>query len=170
MTAQQHAIATQDAAPAPQATKSEKKQRISKRIAQAIELLVSGECQYQKDAAERVNITPEHLCKALKKPTVRVFYERAARESIAAGVMRASARLINLIDASSEHVSFDASKHVLGIAGIKPAQDAQVSVNIDVKAGYIIDLSEPGSSELTQPNNSKPAISTTYERIGVDEP
>lgn len=134
----------------PQAAKQEKKQRISKRVAQAIELLVSGECRYQKDAAERANITPEHLCKALKKPTVRVFYERAARESIAAGTMRASARLIGLLDASSEHVSFDAAKHVLGIAGIKPTADAQVSVNVEIKAGYVIDLTgrqktEPGT-------------------------
>jgi hypothetical protein len=47
-----------------------------------------------------------------------------------------------LIDAGSEHVSADVSKHTLAIAGIKPAADAQVSVNIDIKAGYVIDLTD----------------------------
>jgi hypothetical protein len=84
-----------------------------------------------------------------------VFMERAARDSIASGVMRASARLNGLIDASSEHVSLDATKHVLGIAGIKPAQDAQVSVNIDIKAGYVIDLSdEPKPMRDVTPDRS----------------
>jgi hypothetical protein len=71
-----------------------------------------------------------------------VFIERCARETIAAGTMRASARLVELLDASSEHVSLDASKHMLAIAGIKPTADAQVSVNIDIKAGYVIDLTD----------------------------
>ena len=33
---------------------------------------------------------------------------------------------VELLDAGSEHVSLDATKHMLGIAGIKPAADAQV--------------------------------------------
>jgi hypothetical protein len=68
--------------------------------------------------------------------------ERRARETIANGTMRASARLIELLDSASDHVSLDAVKHQLGIAGIKPASDAQVSVNIDIKAGYVIDLTD----------------------------
>lgn len=53
-----------------------------------------------------------------------------------------AARLEALIDSASDHVAFDASKHVLAIAGIKPVAEPQVSVNIDVRAGYVIDLSE----------------------------
>jgi hypothetical protein len=45
-----------------------------------------------------------------------------------------------LIHAESEHVAFRASEHVLAVSGIAPANQLQVSVNIDVKAGYIIDL------------------------------
>jgi hypothetical protein len=74
-----------------------------------------------------------------------VFIERSARQNIAQGTMRASARLLQLVDAASEHVSLDASKYTLAIAGIKPTADAQVSVNIDIKAGYVIDLTDkPG--------------------------
>jgi hypothetical protein len=71
-----------------------------------------------------------------------VFIARKMRETIAIGGLRASARLVELIDAGSEHVSADVSKHTLAIAGIKPRADAQVSVNIDIKAGYVIDLTD----------------------------
>jgi hypothetical protein len=33
------------------------------------------------------------------------------------------------------------------VAGIKPAADAAVNVNIEMRAGYVIDLSEPGQPE-----------------------
>jgi len=117
-----------------------KEPRISKRIRQVVDLLVSGECKTQKAAAARLELHPDYVCRELKKPQVQVFIARSARNSLANGVMRASARLNNLVDAESEHVSLDASKHVLAIAGIKPTADAQVSVNIDIKAGYVIDL------------------------------
>lgn len=49
---------------------------------------------------------------------------------------------LELLDSASEHVRNDASAFVLGLAGIKPKADAQVSVNIDIKAGYVIDLTD----------------------------
>jgi hypothetical protein len=128
----------------PEAVKPAREKRVSKRLSEAIRLLLTGECKTQKAAAERVHMNASHFCEAMQKPHVRVFIERRMRETIAAGTMRASARLVELLDAGSEHVSLDASKHVLAIAGIKPAADTQVSVNIDIKAGYVIDLSEPG--------------------------
>jgi hypothetical protein len=88
-----------------------------------------------------------------------VFIARKMRQTIAIGALRASSRLVELIDGASEHVSLDASKHALAIEGIKPTHDAQVSVNIDIKAGYVIDLRDeprdvtPGAidARLTQP-------------------
>lgn len=133
-------IVAEQAAPSEQ--KPQRERRVSRRVAEAVRLLVTGECATQRAAAERSGLTPGHLCEMLKKPHVRVFVERRARETIAAGMMRASARLNQLVDAGSEHVSLDATKHVLALAGIKPASDAQVSVNIDIKAGYVIDLSD----------------------------
>jgi hypothetical protein len=83
-----------------------------------------------------------YLSEALRKPEIQVFIARQAREKIALGQLRAADRMVDLIDCDSLTTSFDASKHVLAIAGIKPSSDAQVSVNIDIKAGYVIDLSE----------------------------
>jgi hypothetical protein len=132
------ALATTDK-PAPPV----KEQRIPPRIRRVVDLIVTGECETQKAAAARVGLHPDYVGKALKKQPVRVFIERRSRETIANGMMRASARLNQLVDASSEHVSLDATKYVLGIAGIKPSPDTQVSVNIELKAGYVIDLREP---------------------------
>jgi hypothetical protein len=96
----------------------------------------------QREAAKQAGLSEFHLSRELQKPQIRVFMERYARETIAKGVLRASARMVELLDAGSEHVSLDASKHIAAIAGIKPAADAQVSVNIDIKAGYVIDLTD----------------------------
>jgi hypothetical protein len=117
-----------------------KEPRISRRIQQGVAVLLSGECTTLKAAAQRVGLSYWHFVRELKKPHIRVFAEHEARKNLTAGTLRASARLIELLDAGSEHVSFDASKHVLALAGIKPAADAQVAVNIDIKAGYVIDL------------------------------
>jgi hypothetical protein len=121
-----------------------RERRVSKRVAEVVRLLLTGECKTQKAAAERVGMNVTYLSEVLQKPHVRVFIERRTRETIANGTLRASARLVELIDAGSEHVSADVSKHMLAIAGIKPAAVPMASVNLHMRAGFVIDLSEPG--------------------------
>src|ERR1700682_5005622 len=58
------------------------------------------------------------------------------------GTLRASARLLELIDAASEHVSLDASKHMLALNGYQPPAGPTALVNINIQAGYVIDLSD----------------------------
>jgi pantoate kinase len=118
-----------------------KERRISKRIRQAIDL-ISRKGITQREAAKQVGLHESHLSRMLREPHTQVFIARSARQNIQLGVLRASNRVIELVDAESEHVSLDASKHVLAIEGIKPTADAQVSVNIDIKAGYVIDLTD----------------------------
>jgi hypothetical protein len=52
--------------------------------------------------------------------------------------------MLELIHSDSSRTSFEASRHVLALSGLKPAPDANVSVNLELKAGYIIDLTERG--------------------------
>jgi hypothetical protein len=118
-----------------------KRVRIPPKIAKAVQLLLTGECKTQKAAAERVGLNASYLCEALTKPKIQAFIARETRRTIQSGAMRASARLLELVDASSEHVSLDASKHVLAIEGIKPPNEGQVNVNVGVSVGYVIDLS-----------------------------
>ena len=113
----------------------------------------------QREAAKQAGMSETYLSAALRKPEIQVFIARKMRETIAIGGLRASARLVELIDAGSEHVSADVSKHTLAIAGIKPTADAQVSVNIDIKAGYVIDLSE---------GERRPTIDVSPTRLAHD--
>jgi hypothetical protein len=123
------------------AAKPIRERRVSKRIAEVVRLLLTGECKTQKAAAERVGMNPGYLSEALRKPHVRVFMERRVRETIANGTLRASARLVELLDASSEHVSLDASKHMLALNGHQPPSGPVANVNINMmQAGYVLDL------------------------------
>lgn len=153
------AIIEQPAAPATQ--KPGRKARISPRVKRAIELIVTGQCKTQKAAAEQVGITPEHLCHELKKPQAEVFYEQRSRETIARAKMRASRRLEELLDAGSEHVSLDASKHVLAIAGIKPLETGNnINIGINVAPGYVIDMRDP--------RDARPVETLTHEPTAGD--
>jgi hypothetical protein len=45
-----------------------------------------------------------------------------------------------VLDSPSELVRDRASSFVLGLAGIQPATQPNVSLNLEVRAGYVIDL------------------------------
>lgn len=125
----------------PQIEQKPSRKRISKRMQQVlVNLATKG--MTQREAAKLAGMSEFHLSRELKKPQIQMFIARVAREKIAVGTLRASSRLLELVDCDSATTSFDASKHVLAIAGIKPAQDAQLSVSIDIKAGYVIDISD----------------------------
>ena len=134
------AVAAIEHSPAPNVPKPVKPARISAAVRKAIHLLITGECKTQKAAAERVGISPVWLCIQLKKPAVQVFVSNATRENLAAGTMRAGARILELLDASSEHVSLDASKHVLAIGNIRPPDTSGPLVNIAITPGYVVKL------------------------------
>jgi hypothetical protein len=112
------------------------------KVRAAIEALVTGQCKTIKAAATKVGLSRERLSRAFSEPhNAEALRTRAARE-VALTSGRAAARLSQLIDSGSERVAFEATRFSLGVAGIKPAADAQVNVNIELKAGYVIDLSE----------------------------
>jgi hypothetical protein len=119
-----------------------KPKRVPPKIGQIVDWLVTGACKNQKAACERANLDPSYVSRELRKVHVRVFIDRKVRETLANGTMRASAKLLELLDSDSDHVALDAVKHELALHGIKPANDSQVSINIDARAGFIIDLSD----------------------------
>jgi hypothetical protein len=121
--------------------RSGKPKRIPRKVLNAIRLIDAGECKTIKAAAERVGLSREHLSISLGKPHVQVFLAQRSRQTISWLVLRAGARAGELLDAQSEHVAADMTKHVLAINGIKPAEASQVSVNVNVSPGYVIDLS-----------------------------
>lgn len=127
----------------------DKNRRISRRIKAACDALVHGDVKTVTDAAAKANLSREHLSRELSKPHIAEYLRLKACRALAIGAGRAAAVKLELLDSASEHVRNDASAFVLGLAGIKPKSDAQVSVNIDIKAGYVIDLTDeprPGQS------------------------
>lgn len=146
----------------PPSTKRARIPRIPAKVRDACDLIADKQVTSIKEAAERVGLSREHLSRMLNRPHVQVFMARDARRTIAMAAQRASRRMVELLDAGSEHVSLDASKHVLAIEGIKPRADAQVSVNIELKAGYVIDLREPGEARAVigheRGNSANPLI------------
>lgn len=128
-------LATTDKAPA-----RPSHYRISTKVRKGCEALVSGAAKTVTDAAKLANISREELSRALSKPHVAEFLKQKACRALAMAAGRAAAKKVELLEAESEHVQNDASTYLLALAGIKPAADAQVSVNIELKAGYVIDL------------------------------
>ena len=132
----------ESAPPAPSARLEPKRRPVPKKVRQAIELLCTGQVRTIKAAAERVGLARETLSRRLSRPEcIEALKTRAARE-VALSSPRAAARLRELIDSTSQKVALDASKFALSVVGIKPAVDAQVNINVELKAGYVIDLSE----------------------------
>ena len=112
------------------------------KVRSAIEALVTGQVRTIKAAAQRVGVSREYLSRAFSlQHNAEALRTRALRE-VALSSGRAAARLNQLIDSTSQRVALEATKFSLGVAGIKPAADANVSVSIELKAGYVIDLSE----------------------------
>ena len=115
--------------------------RVTAKMRKAVRLLLDGSCRTLKAASERVGVHPDYLSRALRQPHVLQYVDEQARASLAAGKMLAMSRLLQLIHAESEHVSFDASAHALAIAGIRPVGDPTVALNVSLAApGYCIDL------------------------------
>lgn len=136
------------------------KPRISKRIRHACELLATGKRVTITDAAKQAKISREHLSRELQKPHIGSFVAEKARAAIRTGALRASHRVLELIDADSEHVSLDAAKHVLAIEGIKPAEERGPLVNVNVTPGYVIKLDRKGDDarDITPADNASEAI------------
>jgi hypothetical protein len=116
---------------------------IPRKVHQAIELIATGRVKSIKAAAERVGYARETLSKHLSRPECTDAMKARAAKEVALGSGRAAARLNEIMEGPSAKAALDAVKYSLGVAGIKPAADSQVNVNLEIRAGYVIDLSEP---------------------------
>lgn len=148
-----------------------RKRAVSAKIIHAVELLASGKARTQSEAAAMASVTPEWLSKMLGRPEIGVLLEQTCRKYLRNGTVRATARLVELLDSPSARTSLETSKHVLGIQGITPPSNGAPIVNVGLSVGYVIDLSggEPRTTIEVKPNAehaSAPALwpSKGYER------
>jgi hypothetical protein len=116
--------------------------RISKKVRAAIDALVSGDCKKVCDAAAKAGLARESLSRALSTPHVAEHLRQKVMRHLAIHAARAGATKVDLLDSSNEIARDRASTFVLGLAGIQPAAEPMVNLNIEVRAGYVIDLSD----------------------------
>ena len=127
--------------PAPAAVPGPPK-RVSKKVRAAIDAMVSGDCKKIKEAAEKVGLARESLSRALSTPHVAEHLRQKVIRHLSIAAARAGATKVELLDSASELVRDRASTFVLGLADIAPATAPSVSLNIEMKAGHVIDLSD----------------------------
>jgi hypothetical protein len=131
---------------------------ISRRVKRAIGMMVRGEVKTITAAAELAGLSREALSRALSKSHIIQYLHEKTQRSLAIAAGRAGAVKVELLDSRNARVRSDASTFVLGLAGIKPATDPQVSINIDLpRAGYVIDISADNKTEFRVVGGQQPA-------------
>ncbi len=116
--------------------------RITVRVRRAVDLMVSGQCKKITEAAAAVGLHHDSLCRALGKPHVAEHMRQKVIKRLNLAAARAGDTKIELLDCADNMVRDRASTFVLGLASIAPAVAPSLSVNIEMKAGYVIDLSD----------------------------
>jgi transposase-like protein len=116
--------------------------RISKKVRAAIDAMVSGDCKTIKEAAEKVGLARESLSRALSKPHVAEHLRQKVLRHLAIAAARAGATKVELLDSANEMVRDRASTFVLGLADIAPATAPSLNVNLEMRAGFVIDIAE----------------------------
>ena len=131
--------------------------RISKKVRAAIDAMVSGDCKKICDAAAKAGLARESLSRALSTPHVAEHLRQKVLRHLAIHAARAGATKTELLDSPSEIVRDRASTFVLGLAGISPEVAPSVAINLQVKAGFVIDLTEPGDGMRIVSSTVQPA-------------
>src|SRR3981189_2350504 len=124
--------------------------RISKKVIAAIDKMVSGECKKISEAAEAVGLARESLGRALRKPHVAELMRTKVLRMLAMAAARAGATKVDLLDSDNAMARDRASTFVLGLAGIQPASSPTGNLNIEMKAGYVIDFERRPAVDSTR--------------------
>ncbi|WBL82297.1 hypothetical protein I3J27_18365 [Bradyrhizobium xenonodulans] len=127
--------------------KPERPKPISKKVRTGIDLMVSGDAKDITAAAKRVGLSREHLSRELRKPHIAQVMRDKTLANLSINAMKAGATKVRLLDSENGMVADRASTFVLGVAGIAPTPQPSVSVNVNIRAGYVIDLTEPNDGE-----------------------
>jgi hypothetical protein len=136
----------------PPAEPIDKQLRITAKVRRAIDLMATGECKLMKEAAEKVGLARESLGRAFAKPHVIEHMRQRALRTLSLAVPRAAEVKAELLDSGDSMARDRASTFVLGLADIAPASAPSLSLNLEIKAGYVIDLSADPREAKTIPH------------------
>jgi hypothetical protein len=129
-----------------------KQLRITVKVRRAVELMATGKCKTIVEAAEQVGLARESLSRALAKPHVIEHMRQRAIRTIAQAAGRAAEVKAELLDCGDSMARDRASTFVLGTAGIGPAAAPNLSINLEIRAGYVIDLTDQPPPMRTIPH------------------
>jgi hypothetical protein len=136
-----------------------KRRPLKPRLLKAVKDFAEGKIRSKAALAAMYKISPRTIARTFARPDVQELIISKAREHLAAGTARASARMVELIDSQSEASSIDAAKYVLGTSNIRPPAASPVVINNNVAVGYDIDL----ESERIQPDAQSPTVTIDHE-------
>ena len=158
----------------PPAEPVDKTRRIPEKTRRAIELLATGKCKTQLEAAEQVGLTRETLCRSLAKPHIIEHLRQRAVRTIAMAAGRAAEVKAELLDCADNMVRDRSSTFVLATAGIGPATAPSLNINLEMRAGYVIDLRSDDPADnmrIVSPIvYSPPAIDADLDIIAASDP
>jgi hypothetical protein len=120
----------------------DKQLRISAKVRRAIDLMARSECKQINEAAAKVGLARESLSRTLAKSHVVEHMRQRAVRTIQMAAGRAAEVKAELLDCGDSVARDRASTFVLGTAGIGPATAPSLSINLEIRAGYVIDLTD----------------------------
>lgn len=120
-----------------------KRRPISRKVVQAIELMIGGNAKNITEAAAAIGMPRETLSRNLSRPDIAEQIRQKASKALIMAAARASAVKIDLLESDNSIVRERTSSFVLGLIGIAPQQNATaVNINLEIRAGYVIDLTD----------------------------
>jgi hypothetical protein len=125
--------------------------RISKKVRAAIDLMIGGKAKNITEAAAQVGVARETLSRNLSRPDVTDLMRQRIIKSMAIAAGRASAVKVDLLESDNAIVRERASSFVLGMIGVAPQQNPAVNINLEIKAGYVIDLGPDQEDRASRP-------------------
>lgn len=158
----------------PAAEPVDKQRRISAKVRRACDLLASGKAKTQLEPGEQVGLSRETISRNLAKPHVAEYIRQRAVRTIAMAAARAAEVKAELLDCADNMVRDRSSTFVLATAGIGPDTSSSINFNVEIKAGYVLDLRDdprPGADSgmrIISPTVYSPPIDADVDQDSAE--
>jgi len=114
--------------------------RLGKKLKRALQHLTNG--RPLAEAATLAHMSPQGLRLALRRPQLLSLMSEDARARLTGLLPKAVSTVERVMDSSNMQAALNGARFVAGVHSIAPPErGTSVSVNVDVKAGFVIDLS-----------------------------
>lgn len=133
--------------------KGARNRKLNPKVERAIEIIEDcidkGQDIVIANIAQAVGLQRQALSKAVHREDIAARFAAKARSKLGGATMlRAASRMSRLIDAESENLQFEASRHVLAIAGIKPRDSTSAGAG-RVSVVFNLSHAQPGLVNVT---------------------